>query len=73
MLKEGGRGSPRVAAIIQSLEDALDEYERKKPPWFIETGERPALRISSSAMPRKRAGRWVQATASCGTAARPAA
>ena len=30
-IKEGGRCSPRVAAIIQSLEDALNEYERKRP------------------------------------------
>jgi hypothetical protein len=51
MLKEGVRGSPRVAAIFQSLEDALDEYERKKPQWFTETGERLALRISSPPCP----------------------
>jgi hypothetical protein len=36
-IKEGVPGSPRVAAIIQSLEDALDEYERKRPQWSTET------------------------------------
>jgi hypothetical protein len=36
-LKEGVRGSPRVAAIVQSLENAIDEYERKRPQWFTET------------------------------------